>query len=240
MIATTLSRRRPLLRSALTALAVVAAVPALAACRRGARPEEPPAPAVPPPPLQGAVVLVDPGHGGLDPGAVGHGVLEKNVNLAVAIRLAADLQSGGATVYLTRETDVEPGVGAAPRNYRAGLRARRALAGQSRAAMVVSIHSNHVDAPAARGPTVFYHRDVPGSVPLARAVASQLRALAGRCPVFANGQLVLYTPGVPSINVEVGFLSNPADARRLGQPAYQAQLAQAITRGLVAYWQAVH
>jgi N-acetylmuramoyl-L-alanine amidase len=186
------------------------------------------------------VVLVDPGHGGADPGARGNGVVEKEVNLAVGTRLAVLLHTGGALVHLTRDTDVEPGVDPTHRNYAGGLRARRAQAGQRRATMVVSVHSNHIGARSAHGPAVFYHRDVAVSVPLAEAVAVQLRALAGRCPIFPNGQLVLYTPGIPAINVELGFLSNAADARRLADPAYQARLARAIGNGLTQYWQSAH
>lgn len=229
-------RRRVLRAGAHLALGVAL----LTACGRPASPAPEAPPVLPPAPLAGAVVVVDPGHGGLDPGARGYGVIEKDVNLAVATRLAVLLHNDGAVVHLTRTTDVEPGVNPAHRNYRGGLRARRAQAGRQRANLLVSIHSNHSVRRSARGPSIFYHRDVAVSMPLAQAVATQLRALAGRCPIFANGQLVLYTPGIPAINVEVGFLSNPADGRRLADPAYRDRLAQAIGAGVGRYWDATH
>lgn len=189
--------------------------------------------------MAGAVVIVDPGHGGVDSGALGHHVREKDVNLAVAGLLAARLRAAGAVVDVTRDADVEPGVQTGHRRYRQGLLARKALAERRHAHIVVSIHCNHVDAPSARGPAVFYHRGMDISLPLARAVAAQLATLAGRpCPVFANGQLVLSSAGIPSINVEIGFLSNAKDARLLIDPLYQRQVAAAISRGLVGFWDA--
>lgn len=189
-------------------------------------------------PLAGALVLVDPGHGGLDSGAIRRRIEEKQINLSVALLLAEQLEQAGATVRLTRHTDIEPGVRADARRYRDGLRARRGMALQTRRGVVLSIHCNDVDAPVARGPAVFYHRGSAVSLPLARMVATQLARLAGRrCPVLANSQLVLSATEVPSINVEMGFLSNAADLRRLIDSAYQREVAAAVCAGVIAYWQ---
>ena len=229
---------QPLPRRAWLRLTLAVAAAALTSC--GQRPSpSPPRDAAGDPPLRGAIILVDPGHGGLDPGAVGHGVREKDINLAVSTLLAARLAAAGATVLLTRSGDTEPGIETGRRRYREGLRARRALALERRCNLVVSIHCNSSYVPAARGPSVFYHRDMAErSRPFARDVAQALSGLSGRrVPIFANGQIVLATAGIPAVNVEIGFLSNPGDARRLADPAYQRRLAQALSEGIARFWE---
>lgn len=231
------SRGPELPRRAWLRLTLAVAATALTSCGPPSRPSAP-GDAADEPPLRGAIILVDPGHGGLDPGAVGHGVQEKDINLAVGTLLAARLTAAGATVLLTRSGDTEPGIEPGRRRYREGLRARRALALERRCNLVVSIHCNSTHVPAARGPSVFYHRDMAErSLPFARDMAHALAGLSGRrVPIFANGQIVLATAGIPAVNVEIGFLSNPGDARRLADPAYQGRLAAALSEGITRFW----
>lgn len=185
---------------------------------------------------QPPVVVVDPGHGGTDPGAVHpSGLVEKHINLAVAQDLGAYLTRHGIGVVYSRTAD-RPALPAERFSVVPDLRYRAALPGKFRAALLITIHTNSEPTHTVSGPIVYYDPHNPGSYPLARALAPYLWPVSHtRWSPRPVEQLVLEDAGVPAVNVEVGFLTNPIDARRLSAPWYQAQLATAMGRGILAY-----
>lgn len=196
-------------------------------------------PVAAPPPLAGKVIAIDPGHGGPDPGAVVGDVLEKTVALAVAGRLAELLAAGGATVVLTRTDDSDlsgMAPGAAGRR-RADLQARARHVATTGAQILVSIHANKFPSPRWSGAQTFYDpQGHPDGARLATAIQAELRRLTPtRRQAATIEQLVLNSVPVPAATVEVGFLSNPDEARRLTDPQYQQQVAVAIYVGVVRY-----
>ena len=122
-------------------------------------------------PLQGYTILVDAGHGGTDGGAMAKdsGVLEKELNLKVAIALRDALEQSGAQVIMTRETDMELN-----RNKRADLTARLDLANQGHADMLISIHMNEYRTRGESGPQVFYRSGQEQSRLLAGAIQASM------------------------------------------------------------------
>jgi N-acetylmuramoyl-L-alanine amidase len=187
--------------------------------------------AVPPRP----VVVLDPGHGGVDPGALGPGsLLEKQVDLAVAHQAARILAQRGIPVVLTRsgDTPVAPG----PWHVESDLRARAHLANRVGAALLISIHANSEPTGTVQGPIVYWERGDAASLRLARCLETALAAVSGRyhAPRPA-GHLVLLTAAMPAVTVEVGFLSHPAEAAALASAAWQATLGQAIALGVIRY-----
>ena len=194
------------------------------------RPAEPPAePAPPPSPLAGRVVAVDPGHGGPDGGVSHGGLLEKEVNLDVALRLRGYLEAVGARVVMTRETDHVPFAGA-----RGSLDVRLQRALQGEAHIFVSIHANSYPDPGQFGAQAFYH---PSSEPgrrLAWLIQEELVRLQPENyrEALAADYYVLRLCHCPAVLVEVGFLSSPDDRRRLSDPSWRDGLARAILRGL--------
>ena len=196
---------------------------------RPVAPVEPYRPIRPLPPRRSlppaAPVVIDAGHGGKDPGAVGiGGVYEKDINLAVAQKVADILKSNNVPVVLTRSTDefVE-------------LNERAAIANRARAALFVSIHSDSAGNSSAQGYTLFTRRDPPvESVRLAKAVAFHM----GRTGAPSRGQQeqdfrVLVRTACPSTLVELGFVSNPYEAASLQRDHYQRLLATAVARGIL-------
>lgn len=180
-------------------------------------------------PLDGWIVAVDPGHGGTD-GGVRHGdLLEKDINLAVAAALRDLLERAGARVVMTRSGDQVP-----LERPRASLDRRLSLAVQAEAAVYVSIHANSYPDPQQFGAQTFFHPNSPESRRLAVLIQQEL--------VFAHPEnyrsalsadfYVLRNSPCPAVLVEVGFLSNPEDRRRLAVHQWQARLAAAILRGL--------
>ena len=195
--------------------------------------------------LRGRVVAVDPGHGGIDPGALGpHGLNEDTVVWGVSVRLAAMLERAGAVVVLTRSGDIPlAGTTVQGPSERRRIHLRQRVLGINAAAadVAVSIHANHFSNPTERGAQVFYnaHR-FPQSKELALLLQTQLaRVVGGTRRVVSEhiNHYFLNQTAMPAATVEIGFLSNPQEAQLLAQPDYQERIAYAIYAGL-AYWSA--
>lgn len=188
--------------------------------------------------ISGKTIVIDPGHASLqsgasDPGAIGpHGVYEKNVVLAIAIRLKDQLEAAGATVLMTRTGDTN-----------LSLTGRAALANLHQADVFVSIHANANTSSAINGTSTYYYGGVSGQAEvrkkLAQAVQSELVQSLGRQNrgVLSASFVVLRETVVPSILVETAFLSNPTEEALLTDGDFQELAAVGITNGLIRYFQ---
>lgn len=208
-------------------------------------------PAAPPP---GALplVAVDPGHGGDDPGAVGRvpagtptglpvrgdgtRLYEKDVNLDVAQRLDALLRARGYPTLMTRTQDLAGG----DRPFtgvRDDLRARVDAANAAGAGLFVSLHSNSHRSTSSGTETFHFYAGALTSRVLARAVHEELVARLGLPDrgVKSAGFYVLRHTRMPSILVEGGFLSNPAEAQVLARPEVRQLIAEGVAAGLDRY-----
>lgn len=191
--------------------------------------------------VSGKVVVIDPGHGGDDPGTLGvDGVLEKDVTLPIAQRLREVCGSHAVYALLTRTTDANVAEGIwDPGRRRDELQARADLANRWRADVFISVHANSFPESYWHGAQTFHYPGDQRSRRLAVAIQQQLvkrhltpdyrEALPGR-------YYVLHQVQAPAVLVEVGFLSNPQESRNLQDPAYQRRLADAIFAGLVDFW----
>ena len=194
--------------------------------RQALRPRGIPPVREPEPALLGCVVL-DPGHGGKDPGAISVlGFSEKSVNLSVALVLAEKLKEGGVDARLTRQTDrfIE-------------LEDRAELANRCRADLLVSIHSDSAANRSASGFTVYvpaWSSAASRSAGFAIARALSRAGVASRGVRAANYR-VLVRATCPAVLVELGYLSNHHEAGRLCEEDYQRRLAAAVAEGIVAY-----
>lgn len=189
--------------------------------------------------LAGLTIVVDPGHGGPDPGARGpSGSFEKNNTLPVGLELAALLRSAGAHVVLTRSTDISPAQGTY--TERADLEARTKIANDLKADLFVSLHNDSFSNPAASGSTTYYSSQNPiaaQSKTLAEDIQSELvksMGLPSRGVKDAAFYVVKNTK-MPAVLVEIGFLSNPNEESLLGSPEFQKTAAQGIYRGVLSY-----
>jgi N-acetylmuramoyl-L-alanine amidase len=180
------------------------------------------------------VVVIDAGHGGHDPGAAGvGGVLEKNVVLQVAHRLAAKLPARlPVDSLLTRSDDTF-----------VPLR-RRLPPATAHNAVFVSLHANACDDPRPEGLEIYHAPDpdpafAPGSRLLAATVTDALRAhfVRVRGRPRAARFTVLAANAAPSILVELGYLTHGPDSERLRSPRYQELLTDALVEGIAAFLQ---
>lgn len=176
--------------------------------------------------LKGLVVVIDPGHGGTDPGSMAEGVCEKNINLEIAEAVKLKLVKTGAKVILTREDDCF-----------VDLEDRVALAAQHSAGIFISLHCNASEPDSATGVEIYYS-DYPGSCQLACIVQEALVQATGtndRHVRPSPGFTVLQNVTSPSILVECGFIDSKIDRELLCDGAYQSKLADAILKGLKVY-----
>ena len=194
---------------------------------------------IPSGPLAGLVVLVDAGHGGYDGGARcrDSGVWEKELNLAVARAVEKALVRRDARVVMTRTADVDLCTHERPANLtkkRQDMQNRIALAKENRVDMVLSIHMNEYRARSESGPQVFYRAGSDGGRLLAgclqEALINRLQPQKQRAAMA--GDYFILQLDVPSVLVECGFISNPAEEKLLLDSAYQARLAEAIAAGV--------
>lgn len=177
------------------------------------------------------LVVIDPGHGGWDPGAVRGSVYEKSLTLAVSFKVGTLLQQRGYRVYYTRSTDT-----ALSNTVLKDLTQRAVLANQLGAAIFVSIHVNTESTGTMAGPIVYYNRASLSSYRLANVVSQSVGPRVGisHAPRPIR-QWVLSVSQMPAINVEIGFLTHGLDAQRMQSAWYQSVLARGIADGISRY-----
>ena len=174
-------------------------------------------------------IVIDPGHGGPDPGAVGiNGLRETDVVLDVSLQLAQLLQAKGINVLMTRTSEVD-----------VDLPPRVALANNSRADLFLSIHANALSMarPDVNGIETFYFQS-SRSRALAQAVQEQMLAISPGSPdrgARPGRFFVIRRTVMPSALVEMGFVTGSLDSPRLADPAFRRRLAVALANGLLRY-----
>ena len=174
------------------------------------------------------VVVVDPGHGGKDPGAIGIGGLrEKDVILPIAQQVASLLEQQGVQAVMTRTSD-----------YFVELAPRVTMAERANADLFVSIHANAVgpNRPDVSGVETYYYSN---GQRLAQTIQNSiLQSLDVKNRGVRRARFyVLRKSSMPSVLVEVGFVTGREDAAKLSNPTYRSQMAQAIARGILQYIQ---
>ncbi|TAM58677.1 AMIN domain-containing protein [bacterium] len=180
------------------------------------------------------LIVLDPGHGGSDPGAQnpGAGLIEKNLTLDIAKRVRTILEGEGWQVVMTRDTDRD--VGYAFDSDKVELQARADVANARGARMFVSIHINSYTSPALNGTTVYYYK--PQDLTLANSVERALSGLPTKDDGVRKANFyVLHHTTMPAILVETAFLSNPNDARALQSPEFLQSVARDISKGIDGY-----
>jgi N-acetylmuramoyl-L-alanine amidase len=220
------------------------------------------------------IIVLDPGHGGIDPGAIGPGgTKEKRITLSVARLIAGQLRKTNRyRVYLTRDKDVF-----------IPLRRRIAVGRRHKGDIFISIHADAAPRKSAQGASVYTLSERASDKEAALLASKEnksdliaglnlddtpkdaanilidlaqrdtknaslqlthylLGSLKKEVPLLSQtgksaGFAVLKAPDMPSILLEVGFLSNPSEEKRLRHQGYQQKIAKAIVRAINAYWQ---
>ena len=183
---------------------------------------------------------LQPAHGGDDPGKIGvNGMKEKEVNLEIALLVKEFLEANDIKVVMTREDDDGLYDRSAANKKVQDMKNRIALIEEAKADIVVSIHQNSYPEEYVHGAQVFYYSTSSEGKKLAELLQRQLTEKAdteNRRQIKANDSYYLLkkTP-VPIVIAECGFLSNRAEAEKLGMPEYRKRLAWAIHMGILQY-----
>ena len=191
--------------------------------------------------LRGKIIVIDPGHGGNDAGAIGpSGLMEKTVTLNVALELEKLLVAEGATVIMTRHTDKTVSSKGASASAIEELQARCDVANSVKADIFISIHADSFTNPSARGTTGYYYSQTEGkkSIQLAdyirRALCEQIRT-PSRGTKPCNFYVVKNTD-MPATLIELAFISNPEEESILGSLEGVLKCAQGIFDGIEDYF----
>jgi N-acetylmuramoyl-L-alanine amidase len=189
-------------------------------------------------PLAGKVFVLDPGHGGYDPGVMQDNVLEKQIVLEIALKLRHYLQSAGARVVMTRETDRDFLTVAGGPKKQQDMKNRMQIANEAKPDLFLSIHINSINSAVWHGAQTFYKSNCEQSKGAAEKIQKQLiRVLANTDRAVKAGDFyVLNNMESAAVLVECGFLSNPQEAELLADPAYQSKIAWSVYLGLVSFY----
>lgn len=195
-------------------------------------------------PLRGYLIVVDPGHGGQDGGAIAKDAErteEKVITLAVAKMLRNYLEQAGAIVYLTRETDTDLADdslrGLANRKSQ-DIRRRLQMIHDKEADFFVSIHLNSLPSSRWRGAQTFFYPRLKQNKQLAKSIQNEIifhMENTERQALQIDQIYLLKYAKVPGALVELGFLSNESERELLKQTNYQQRLAVSIYNGILRY-----
>ena len=186
-------------------------------------------------------VILDAGHGGFDGGASAGDVLEKDINLKIALFLADHLRFLGYDVILTREDDSATNdEGDRIRSKKiSDMKNRLALMKSYPDAFFVSIHLNKYSDSQPKGTQVFYSQKTTESKLLAQSIQQTVKELLQsdnhrEIKPATRDTYLLYNAPIPAVIVECGFLSNPAELALLKTEEYQKKMAFAVYCGIIA------
>lgn len=180
------------------------------------------------------VIVIDPGHGGIDGGAVGvDDIVEKDINLAISLTLRDMFAASGFQVVMTRETDMsihDEGITSTRGQKVSDIHNRMDLVNQYPGAVFLSIHQNKFGDSRSKGAQIFFGPKNKASEKLAKILQEDFSANLQpenkrQCKKAEKNLYLMYHATCPSVLIECGFLSNPGEAAQLVDPDYQSRIA---------------
>ncbi len=195
-------------------------------------------------PISNRVICIDPGHGGVDPGAVSiRGTLEDEINLKIALKLKRLIEGSGGIVVMTREEDIglySENAESLRQMKREDLTKRKEIVEENEIEIFISIHLNSFTNNKYSGAQTFYREGFKEGEELSIKIQSELKNVLNednkRQAQKRDNIYLLNEINIPSTLVECGFLSNPEEDRLLNNDQYQEKIAWAIYTGLLNYF----
>lgn len=186
--------------------------------------------------LNGKVIVIDVGHGGVDGGSSEQGIYEKDLNLKIALKLKEELIKSGATVYLTRDDDYDLSSPNVSRRKKSDFDNRINYINNLKADMYLSIHINYFSEKKYYGAQVFY---TDGNELLANSIQNEfIKYLDSPLKEkrLSNDIYMYQHLKIPGVLIECGFLSNVKERNLLIQEEYQLKVAKLIVKGILVYY----
>lgn len=199
-------------------------------------------------PISNKIIAIDPGHGGVDPGAVSkNGVKEDEINLKIALKLKRLIEQSGGIVFMTRTTDMGLYTSESKtlRQMKTeDLRKRKELIENSKSEILISIHLNSFIRPSYYGAQTFYKKESEEGEKLALIIQEELRNTLDkdnkRQPQKRDDVFLLNEASIPAVLVECGFLSNSIEEQLLIDESYQEKIAWSIYVGIMNYFNEIN
>lgn len=187
-----------------------------------------------------ATIVIDAGHGGNDPGKVGvNGALEKDINLAIALKLEKLLKESGINVVMTRTEDKGLYDESDSNKKVHDMKNRLSIIEEAEPVLAVSIHQNSYPDESVNGVQVFYYSDSLKGKEAADIMQKQmiktLKPKKEREAKENSSYYLLKKTSVPLLIIECAFMSNPTEAQLLTENAYQERVAWSIYLGIMQY-----
>ena len=197
-------------------------------------------------PITNRTIVLDAGHGGIDSGTSSDDktIFEKDINLAITLKLKELIESSGGLVILTRDDDSslyeESGNKTTRQKYNENLKNRKKIADESNADMFISIHLNYFTQSKYYGAQTFYPESNKDGKALASCIQDEFKRVVdnsnNRVIKPRNDLYLLKDCKIPSALIECGFLSNEKEAKLLNDEEYQEKIAWAIYSGIQKYF----
>ena len=197
-------------------------------------------------PITNRTIVLDAGHGGIDSGTSSDDktIFEKDINLAITLKLKELIESSGGLVILTRDDDSslyeESGNKTTRQKYNENLKNRKKIADKSNADMFISIHLNYFTQSKYYGAQTFYPESNKDGKALASCIQDEFKRVVdnsnNRVIKSRNDLYLLKDCKIPSALIECGFLSNEKEAKLLNDEEYQEKIAWAIYSGIQKYF----
>ena len=183
-------------------------------------------------PLTGKVIYIDPGHGGVDPGAFYKDIYEEDINLEISLKLKEKLENEGAIIYLTREGDYDLSNPKASLRKKSDLSNRALTINNSNADLYLSIHLNSTTSSTWKGAQAFYDDINPKNKEIAEKFQKYFnKYLNSKRKAKEIKELYMYKRiNIPGLLLEVGFISNPNERYILQQNWYQEKLVNILSK----------
>ena len=187
------------------------------------------------------IIVIDAGHGGNDPGAVSKtGILEKEINLKIALYLREYLEQSGSIVILTRDKDTGLYSSNSSNKKREDLKNRKNIVRESNADLFLTIHLNSFPKQQYHGAQTFYPKDNPSGKEVAKLIQEELVNSLDkdnqRVPLSKDNVYIINDLTIPTVLVECGFLSNPEEAKLLKDSKHQRKIAWAMYVGIQKFF----
>lgn len=192
-------------------------------------------------PSRNYTVVIDPGHGGVDPGSIGYKtkVKEADLNLKLSYMLKEKLEAAGINIVMTRKDENALAEGTGKAFKKRDMELRKELIKQVRPNMVISIHMNSYTKHNLRGAQVFYDKTSDISKQIAESIQEEFikDLVKGNKCTSPGDYFMLKCTTAPSVIVECGFISNEEEEKLLLTEEYQEKIVDCIYMGIVKFLQ---
>lgn len=188
-------------------------------------------------PLSNKIIYIDPGHGGVDPGAIYKDLKESDINLMFAKTIGKYLEQLGGTIYYTRDDDYDLS-STTIRRKRSDLTNRIKLINDSNADIYLSIHVNSENSNSWYGSQIFYTVENSNNILLAKVLQNNLykENISKREISVIKNTYMYERIKIPGVLIETGFISNYSDRIKLQDTEYINKFSQIVAEGIIEYF----